>query len=679
MSNQLTNSSSPYLLQHADNPVNWYPWGEEALQRAVKEGKPIFLSIGYAACHWCHVMAHESFEDPAIARIMNDSFINIKVDREERPDIDSIYMAAVVSLTGQGGWPLSVFLTPDQKPFFGGTYFPPVPRYNMPAFRDVLLGVAKAWDEQKDRLMDSGDKIVAHIQQSVSVPNQSRGLSDSTLDRAADLLLENYDWKHGGWGSAPKFPQPMTIEFLLRRATRGDQDSLKIATHALDSMAQGGMYDLIGGGFARYSTDNNWEVPHFEKMLYDNAQLASVYLHAYLITGTKLFQEVSEGILQFVSRELTHPDGGFYSSLDADSEGEEGKFYLWTEDEIRDVIDDPFKVEFLLAAYGFTKKGNFEGKTIPRRILSDQQLSEKFGLNEKEISTHLQGLSLQLLQMRNTKVRPATDDKVLLSWNALMNLAFSSFGRYSGDKQYADMATRNLNFLLSNMQKDNRLFRSWRSGVANQPAYLEDYAALILALLNHYHTDPNPRWYRQAVTLIDSMIEHFYDPGQGLFYDTPNDHEELLIRPLDLQDNATPSGNSLAAYALLLVSAYEGDGKLRDMAVSMFENLSIMVEKYPTGFGIWLCAMDLAQNPLREIALLGDLQDKCLTALTNILWSKYRPGVIAAISQYPPPPGSPALLENRKLLNGAPTAYVCENFICQQPINDALQFGDLLA
>jgi uncharacterized protein YyaL (SSP411 family) len=511
MPNNLVNSSSPYLLQHADNPVDWYPWGEEALQKALEEDKPIFLSIGYAACHWCHVMAHESFENPETAEIMNNFFINIKVDREERPDIDNIYMAAVVALTGQGGWPLSVFLTPEQEPFYGGTYFPPVSRYNMPAFRDVLLGVAKTWRDEKGRLLESGTEISEYIKKNQSVPGKSAKLNSEYLDQAAETLLQNYDWQHGGWGAAPKFPQPMAIEFLLRRAVRGDSIALDIAKHALHSMARGGMYDLIGGGFSRYSTDNDWLVPHFEKMLYDNAQLARAYLHAYLISGDPEFRRVCEETLDFVVREMTHPAGGFFSSLDADSEGEEGKYYIWTEAEIRSELSDQFEADFILAAYGFTDGGNFEGKTIPRRVLDDNQLSAEFKLNVEEIPSLLSRINRQLLQVRNRRIRPGTDDKVLVAWNGWVNVVFSEVGRYLGVDEYGEMATRNLNFLVTEMLDNSRLYRSWRSGSPSHLAYLEDYASMILALLGHYNSDPDPKG-RVIYKIMQRLLAMHYLP-----------------------------------------------------------------------------------------------------------------------------------------------------------------------
>jgi uncharacterized protein YyaL (SSP411 family) len=681
MPNKLAGSSSPYLLQHAENPVDWYPWGEEALQKSLAEDKPIFLSIGYAACHWCHVMAHESFEDPETADIMNSFFINIKVDREERPDIDNIYMTAVVALTGQGGWPLSVFLTPEHEPFYGGTYFPPVSRYNMPAFRDVLLGVAKTWREEKKRLLDSGTKISEYIRKNQTVPGKSARLSEEYLDKAAGALKQNYDWQHGGWGSAPKFPQPMAIEFLLRRATRGDNDSLDIANHALHSMAKGGMYDLIGGGFARYSTDNGWLVPHFEKMLYDNAQLARAYLHAYLIIGEPEFRRVCIDILEFVKREMTHSIGGFYSSLDADSEGEEGKFYIWTENEIREVLD-PFEADFILSAYGFTEEGNFEGKTVPRRVLDDNQLSSDFDLDLEDVPILISKINSHLLKVREKRIRPGADDKVLIAWNGWMSVVFSEVGRYLGINEYVELATRNLNFIISDLLLGGRLFRSWRAEAASHHAYLEDYASLILALLSHYNTNPDPKWFEYALELSDTMLEHFYNPDnpeEELFFDTPDDHEVLLIRPRDLQDNATPSGNALAAYALLQMAAYQGDGKLRDIAEGMLEKVQVAASNYPTAFGKWLCAIDFAIFPIREVAIIGDLQDSRTTKLIESLWSSYRPDVLAAFSSTASPTEGPALLKDRPLLNDAPTAYICQGLVCKQPVNSVVEFENQLS
>ncbi|HLO14402.1 MAG TPA: thioredoxin domain-containing protein, partial [Anaerolineales bacterium] len=562
MANQLINESSPYLIQHANNPVDWYPWGEEALTKARTENKPIFLSIGYAACHWCHVMAHESFEDPETAALMNENFVNIKVDREERPDLDSIYMQATTAMTGSGGWPMSVFLTPDLRPFYAGTYFPPVRRYNMPAFKDVLQSLSKVWREERDEVDRVGSQVLQHIQPQM-LGQAETTLSPETLEAATKSLLESYDWGYGGWGSAPKFPQPMTIEFLLRRALADSpqhEQILKASQHVLNAMSRGGMYDVVGGGFARYSVDNFWRTPHFEKMLYDNAQLALVYLHGYLVSSEVRYRGVCEETLDFLLREMTHPNGGFYSSLDADSEGEEGKFYVWTHDEIQSILGPDF--DFFKAAYGITPQGNWEGKTILQRALDDPSLAARFKLDAEIVHTKLAESHSKLLEVRNTRVRPGTDDKVLVMWNALALLAFAEAGRYLDRKDYLDAARRNARFLLDNLYITDRLLRSWREGQAKHNAYLEDYAGLILALLALYQSDSNQESYTTAQILADQMVAHFADPDGG-FFDTRDDHEALLVRPKDIQDNATPSGNALAATALLQLATYGDRSKWR--------------------------------------------------------------------------------------------------------------------
>jgi uncharacterized protein len=668
MPNRLINENSPYLLQHAENPVDWHPWGEEALEKSRREEKPIFLSIGYAACHWCHVMEHESFEDQAIAAIMNEHFVNIKVDREERPDLDNIYMQAVVSMTGQGGWPMSVFLTPEGQPFYGGTYFPPEPRYHMPSFREVLLSVERVWREDREQILESSLKITQHIQNAGLAQSQQTEIHISILQEAVTRLGQAYDWKDGGWGQAPKFPQPMAIEFLLRQATRGDKIALDMAIHALKAMARGGMYDLVGGGFARYSVDDFWLVPHFEKMLYDNAQLALVYLHAFLITGDDDFRRVCEATLDFVLREMTHPEGGFYSSLDADSEGEEGTFYVWTPDQIRTAIGDPQGATLLMASYGVTQRGNFEGSNVLQRVLDDEQIAEEFGIPVEAIPEKLARLHSQLLAARAERVRPGTDDKILTSWNALMMISFAEAGRYLQRTDYTVVAKRNAEFLLNSLSADNRLLRSWRKGQAKHNAYLEDYAALILGLLALYQSDPDPRWFEQARQLTEEMSTHFPDP-EGGFFDTRDDHETLLYRPKDVQDNAFPSGNALAANVLLQMSAYEYNREWRKMAEKMLEQMGENLTRYPTGFGQWLCAADYALGPLKEVAILGSPENPQTKALVDSLWEQYRPRLAAAISDLPIEPQGPKLLEERDLINDQPSAYVCQNFTCQQPVN----------
>ena len=667
MPNHLINENSPYLLQHAGNPVDWYPWGEEALSRARAEDKPIFLSIGYAACHWCHVMAHESFEALPTAAILNEHFVCIKVDREERPDLDSIYMGATVAMTGSGGWPMSVFLTPDQQPFFTGTYFPPTPRYNMPGFNDLLTSIARAWREKRADILNSAARVSQYLLQNAHPGQTMDGeFNPAVLDEAAAGLLQSYDWQAGGWGAAPKFPQPMTLAFLLARAARrGGEQELKLVQHALGAMARGGMYDVIGGGFARYSVDSTWKIPHFEKMLYDNAQLAQVYLYAYLLTAAPALRQVCEKTLDFILRELRHPSGGFYSSLDADSQGEEGAFYVWDEAEIQSVLQADF--DLFKAAYGLSARGLWEGRIILQRALDDQTLAAKFRLNPAEVETCLSGCRDRLLAARSRRVRPATDDKVLVSWNALALSTLAEAGRYLKRPDYLQAARDNARFLLDNLWVNQRLLRSWRSSQARHSACLEDYAALALGLLALYTSDGDPAWYTTALALADDMLARYRHP-QGGFFDTPDDHETLLLRPRDLQDNATPSGSALAAHALLLLGAYGDRPHWPAAARQMLAGMAGSMQRHPTAFARWLCAADFAIGPTYEVAIIGDPALAPTRALVDALWSTYRPQLVAAVASDPPPRGSPALLMQRPRLNGLPTAYVCQAFVCQQPV-----------
>jgi hypothetical protein len=669
MPNHLIHENSPYLLQHAQNPVEWYPWGEEALSRARAENKPIFLSIGYAACHWCHVMEHESFEDPETAALMNANFVNIKVDREERPDLDSIYMQATNAMTGSGGWPMSVFLTPGLRPFYAGAYFPLVPRYNMPSFKDVLLSLAKVWREERDEVERVGSEVLQHIQPQIQAGENKHRFTQQALEAVTKSLLETYDWGDGGWGGAPKFPQPMAVEYLLRRASTASpqrEQTLKAAAHALNAMSRGGMYDVVGGGFARYSVDNLWRTPHFEKMLYDNAQLALAYLHGYLVTGEAGFRLVCEETLDFLRREMTHPGGGFYSSLDADSEGEEGKFYVWTQDELQSALGPDF--DFFKAAYGITPLGNWEGKTILQRALDDSTLAARSKIDPETVPAKLAECHSKLFTVRNGRTRPGTDDKILVLWNALTLSAFAEAARYLDRQDYLETAIHNAHFLLENLYINGRLLRSWRAGQAKHNAYLEDYAGLVHALLVLYQSDPNPEWYASALKLADEMVAHYADPNGG-FFDTRDDHEKLLVRPKDVQDNATPCGNALAATTLLELAAYGNRNAWRDLAEEMLAAIQDSALRYPTAFAQWLCAADFATGPTREVAIVGDSDDAKTQELLKTLWKSYRPRQVTAVSAYPPETGSPALLQDRPLLNNQPTAYICQGFVCLQPVN----------
>ncbi len=693
--NRLAQTTSPYLLQHAHNPVDWHPWSEEALAKAKAEDKPIFLSIGYAACHWCHVMAHESFEDADTAAFMNEHFINIKVDREERPDIDGIYMQAVTAMTGSGGWPMSVFLAPDLKPFYAGTYFPPVPRYNMPAFKDVLAGLANAWTNERSEIEKVGEQISGHLQHQNTHRNSDPPTREQ-LNGIADAIQSSYDWGYGGWGDAPKFPQAMVIEFLLHHSIAHKQEEpIKLINHCLHAMARGGMYDVVGGGFARYSTDQFWRVPHFEKMLYDNALLVRAYLHAWQVNKEPVFEHIVEETLDFVVREMTHAQGGFHSSLDADSEGEEGRFYVWTLDEIRELLKD--ESEFFEAAYGITAKGNWEGHTVLQRVLDDSSLAARFKVDPETVPAKLADSHSRLLSARASRVRPGTDDKILTAWNGLMLAAFAEASRGLGEaliarkpqadeaittaetkslpprtvrkEAYYQVATRNAKFLLSTLRPNGKLRRAWRQGKTTSEVFLEDYAALILGLLELYQTDFDSNWFASARELTDEMIDRFSDPDGG-FFDTPKDGENLLIRPKDIQDNATPSGNALACEALLKLAAFTDEGKYRDLAEQSLTLITDFALRYPLGFARWLSAAENAEGHIKQVAVMGQAGEENFERMRHAIQAHYRPGLIIAASSIPIKENSPALLRERAIVNNRATAYVCEGFICKQPTNE---------
>jgi hypothetical protein len=665
MSNHLDGSVSRYLLQHADNPVDWYPWGDEALARARTEDKPIFLSIGYAACHWCHVMAHESFEDPDTAAIMNAHYVCLKVDREERPDLDSVYMSAVGALTGQGGWPLSVFLTPDLQPFYGGTYFPPEPRHGLPGFPQLLRAMADAWRDRRVDITRVGAQVAAQLVSQSTATAPEAVFDIGTLNSATRSLVEPYDWENGGWGTAPKFPQPMTIEFLLRRHLAGDTTALAPAVDALRAMARGGMYDVIGGGFARYSTDDTWHVPHFEKMLYDNALLARAYLHAWQVTGEASFRHVADQTLAFVAREMTNTEGAFLSSLDADSEGVEGRYYVWSLDEVRTALGED--ADLFAEAYGVTVGGSWEGANILQRSMDDTTLAARHAVSQDDIDVLLNHCRARLLEIRGKRLRPADDDTVLTVWNGLMLSSFSEAARVFGDRTYLDIATRNADFLLTALRPGGRLRRTWRQGIVAQPAYLDDYASLILGLLELYQTDFCNRWFVEARQLAEEMLVRFTDPAGGSF-DTPDEAERLILRPKDLQDNAVPSGNALAVEALLTLAALTGHTEWRRLAERALELVTSLAVSYPTGFGRWLSAGDFALAKEMSVAIVGDPADTRTMELVAQVRAVWRPNLVMALSAAPPPLGAPELLADRPMVDGRPTAYVCEGSICRPPM-----------
>ncbi len=667
MPNRLQHAASPYLRQHADNPVDWHPWDAEALAKARREDKPIFLSIGYAACHWCHVMAHESFSDPEIAALMNAHFVNIKVDREERPDLDALYMQAVIALTGQGGWPMSVFLTPDLRPFYGGTYFPPQPRYGMPSFRQVLEGLARAWETRREEIDRTAGQLALNLQLQNSWSESQARFTPEAMRLAAAQLYETYDWANGGWGEAPKFPHPLPLSFLLRRHVRKDAQAYRVLRHALHSMARGGLYDLVGGGFHRYSTDRFWRVPHFEKMLYDNAQLARLYLQAFQVAREDFFWRIASETLDFLLREMQLPEGGFMASLDADSEGEEGRFYRWTTDEMLAALPPDLR-DLFRAMYDPDR----DGGVLHRRQEIDA-LAERLGWETDDL---LEALSRGRQALRTARAaartRPAADDKVVTAWNALALSALAEAARVDEDEarasRWLSAAQRTADFLLTTLWREGTLYRSWREGQLGPAGFLEDYAALVLGLLALYQTDFNPRWFAAARQLTEALVDRFLDAENGGFYDAPAD-EDLLLRPKTLTDGATPSGNALAVMALLHMDAFDGRGDWRDLAERTLSLAAEAAVRNPLGFGFWLCAADFSLGKPKQIAILGDPAHQETLALRVSAQTGFDPNRVVALSPYPPPAEAPALLQDRPLLNDRPTLYVCENFVCRRPLN----------
>ena len=680
--NRLAGETSPYLLQHAHNPVDWHPWGAEALERARAEDRPIFLSIGYAACHWCHVMERESFEDPGTASYLNENFVSIKVDREERPDLDTIYMSAVQAMTGSGGWPMSVFLTPDGRPFYGGTYFPRTRRQGLPAFRDVLEGVAGGWRERRDDIERAGSGLASRLAPSLHLGDRSAPADSASLDAAVSALEAGFDAANGGWGTPMKFPQPMAIEFLLRRASAGDGRALPLARRTLDRMAAGGIHDHLGGGFSRYATEPTWLVPHFEKMLSDNAQLARVYLHAWQLTREPGYLAVARSTLDFVAREMTLPDGTFATSLDADTDGEEGATYTWTAGSIRDALVSAGRgedVELVAAAYDVSPGGNWEGRTILRRVATDAELAERTGLSDAEVRSRLAGARADLRAARDRRHQPARDDKAIAGWNGLMLAAFADASALlaretdaaiaAAGHRYRGIAERAGERLLAVLPDERgRLRRSWKDGRARHAGTLEDHACLADGLLVLYEATATERWFTTARDLADTILGHFSNPDGG-FFDTADDAERLVARPRSLEDNAMPSGNAMAVVLLLRLAALTGEGRYADVADRALRVVGTAPARYPTAFAQWLVALDWRQGPVDEIALVGPPGDPQVGRLLDVARAGYRPRQVVAIAPDPAASVVP-LLQARFALRGLPTAFVCREFACRQPVTE---------
>ena len=681
MPNRLAEETSPYLLQHKDNPVDWYPWGEEALERAREEDRPILLSVGYSACHWCHVMERESFEDEQTARMMNEHFVNIKVDREERPDIDSIYMSAVQALTRSGGWPMTVFMTPDGAPFYGGTYFPPVPSRGLPSFQQLLLTLADAFENRREEVLESAGTVRDFLRAAsgASLP-KAEAASAELLNGAATTLLAGHDDRFGGFGQAPKFPQPMNLEVLLRHHRRtGDRGALAAVETTLRRMADGGIYDHLGGGFARYSVDAYWLVPHFEKMLYDNALLSRIYLEAHQATGDPFYRRVAEETLDYLLRDMTSPEGGFYSAEDADSEGVEGKFYVWTPGEIEEALG-PEDARLVLRYWDVTERGNFEGKNILNVPRPHEVVADEFGLPPGELWDRIVGIRSKLFAVREGRVRPGRDDKVLAAWNGLALHSFALAARVTGREDYLEAARKNAAFLLENMKENGRLHRSHKDGRARFNGYLEDYAMVADGLVALYEATFEARWLAEADNLCDAMNELFWDEERRSFYDTPADHEELVTRPRDVYDNATPSGNSVAVEVLLRLALLLDRNDYRERAEEVLEEMGGGMEKAPGAFGRLLAALDFSSTGTREVAIIGEPGAADTKALLDVVYARYLPNKVVAgrAEDDAESAGLIPLLAQRPTRDNKATAYLCEGYACQAPTTDPAELAQQL-
>ena len=671
--NRLATETSPYLLQHAHNPVDWYPWGTDAFDHARREDKPILLSVGYSACHWCHVMERESFENDEIAALMNRLFVSIKVDREERPDVDQIYMQAVQSMTGRGGWPMTVFMTPDGVPFYGGTYFPPVDRHGMPAFPRLLQSIADAYHGRRGEVLEAGRQLVETMGQSERLSRSASLLSRDVVTRAYLGLAGEFDERDGGLGQAPKFPQPMTWEAILRVWKRtGDARALEMLRRTLTRMARGGIYDQLGGGFHRYSVDAQWLVPHFEKMLYDNAQLASLYLHGWLATNDSEYRLIVEETLDYVRREMTHPAGGFYSAQDADSEGAEGKFFVWSPDEIRAAVGDPALARVALAYWGVDDGPNFEDHSILFVPRDPATVAESLGLTQDAMMASLARARQVLHAAREKRVHPGLDDKVLASWNGLMLAAFAEAAAVLGRTDYLAAAVHNAEFLASQMVRDGRLRRSWKDGQARITGYLEDHAMVGAGLLALYEATFDRKWLDESRRLAEEALRLFWSEEREAFFDTGHDQETLVVRPRNLFDNAVPSGTSVTIEWLLRLAVVLGEERYEAVALKALRPMADLMQRYPSGFGRYLSALDFHLGPVAEVALVWPPgEERGVAPLLDTVFGRYQPNrVVVGAAEGAPGGGGLPLLAERGTVNGRPTAYVCRHYVCQLPVTE---------
>ena len=674
MPNRLALETSPYLLQHANNPVEWLPWGDDAFARARAEDKPVLLSIGYAACHWCHVMAHESFEDPVTAEIMNALFVNVKVDREERPDVDAIYMQAVQALTGHGGWPMTMFLTPDGAPFYGGTYFPPEPRHGIPAFKRVLASVAEAWRSSREDVMRGATSLLEIYEPATRAAEAGAPVDADLLDAAERAVLASYDEAHGGFGGAPKFPPSMTLDFLLRRAGRRDNPALLgVVRHTWLRMTQGGLFDQVGGGIHRYAVDDVWLVPHFEKMLYDNALLVRLGAHLWQATGDQSVREATELTLAWVEREMTAPDGGFYASLDADSEGHEGKFYVWTLDELNDALGAD--AALMTGFWSATAGGNFEGRNIPWAPHTVDEFAEQRELDPDALRRTIDRARATLLARREQRVRPTRDDKIIAGWNGLMLRGVAECARVFAEPRWTSLARRAGEFLASSMVRDGRALRVFARGEARIGGFLEDHAALGLGFLALYELTFEPRWLALARGLSAACDAQFWDDAIGAYFDTATDAQPLVTRPRDINDNAIPSGNSLAVELLQRLAALDGNAEQARRAAFVLSSLGSLMARHPLAFGHLLGAAEFEVHGAVSVAIAGVAGSADFGRLARTVATRYVPSLVLAGGEG----ASPALLEGKHPLEGRARAFVCRGFTCDAPTTEPAELAVQLA
>ncbi len=678
--NRLIHETSPYLLQHAHNPVDWYPWGEEALARAQREQKPILLSIGYSACHWCHVMERESFENEEIAAVMNDLFINIKVDREERPDLDEIYMNAIQIMTRQGGWPMTVFLTPDLKPFYGGTYYPPTDRYGRPGFPKVMHAVAEAFSDQNVQVLQQADQITTHLAQMGNVVDpHDYELTEELMQNAFQQYRSQFDSQHGGFGNAPKFPPSMGLPFLLRYWHHsGNANALEMVELTLEKMARGGMYDQLGGGFHRYSTDAHWLVPHFEKMLYDNAQLVVAYFEAYQATQKPFYRDIAVETLDYVRREMYDPEnGGFYSTQDADSEGVEGKFFVWEPNDVEDIIGEE-NAEIFCEYYDITPQGNFEGENILNVQTPPDIFARKLRMDVGELETLLAESRRKLFEAREKRIKPGLDDKILTSWNGIMIRGMAMGYQLTGKPEYLEACEKSAEFVLTTLSQENGLLlRTYRAGKSHLNAYLEDYAYFISGLVALYEASFEPRWLTEAERLAHIMIDQFGDDSGDGFFFTGKSHETLIVQSKSAYDGATPSGASMAIHSLLRLAKHLDNPEFHDKAVETLLLYFQQIERMPSGSGQLLCELAFLLSTPKEIAIVGEKGDAKTDAMLEALHGIYLPNKIVALSESTDGQTLP-LLANKPRIDDTATAYVCENYVCQAPTTEVEVFVELL-